>query len=391
MLQVDVLSAYVICGAGALVGAAIITLVDSPEALVQRALHACRWAFVMLGLAMGSVWLLGPHLGALSQGAMTAGTLASLVTFRWGLSMLAGNAAPDRGQVLGAALWCAAVGSLGVLFNTLLLAQVLALMLSLLSTWIALGVRRFIEHPRDGAERVLGLAALALAISAWVRFGFVLDPPSAVPPHLLLVPDWLLSPLAVMYGVLPIMVATLVLSVVNARLRRDLNVRANTDELTGAMTRRALRETAPRMLEQRRNDQRALAVLMLDLDHFKRINDQHGHANGDIVLRLAAQTLRDQLRPDAVLARYGGEEFVALVPVAALHNAREVAERLCTAVASAAWRTADQQHMNVTVSVGVALVGESEALDAALKRADEALYRAKRDGRNQVQVALAAA
>jgi diguanylate cyclase (GGDEF)-like protein len=391
VLQVDVLSAFVICGAGSLVGAAIITLVDSPEPLVQQALRLCRWAFVLLGVAMGSALVLGPQLGPFSQGLMAAGSLCSLVVFRWGLALLAGRQAPGKGQAAGVLMLCVVVGGLGIAFGDVALAQGLALMLGLISTWIAIGLRRFVEHPRDGAERTLGLAAVALASSTWIRFAFVLDPPAQPPSHLILVPDWLLSPLAVLYGVLPIMVATVVLSVVNARLRRDLSARANTDELTGAMTRRALREAAPQMLDQHRNDERALAVLMLDLDHFKRINDQHGHANGDRVLRQAAQTLRDQLRPDAVLARYGGEEFVALVPVAALRHAREVAERLCTAVASAEWRSAEQQRMQVTVSVGVALVGDSEALDAALKRADEALYRAKRDGRNQVQVALAAA
>ena len=391
MLQVDVLSAYVICGAGSLVGAAIITLVDSPEVAVQQALRLCRCAFVLLGLAMGIALFQGPQLGPLSQVLMTVGTLASLAVFRWGLSRLAGCPMPRSRETVAVLSSCVAVGSLGLVFNSLVLAQALALALGLIGTWIALSLRRFIEHPRDMAERVLGLAALALAMSAWARCGFVLDTPAQVPSHLLLVPDWLLSPLAVLYGVLPILVATVVLSVANARLRRDLNTRANTDELTGAMTRRALREAAPQMLQAHRNGEKAMAVLMLDLDHFKRINDQYGHANGDHVLRQAALTLRDQLRSDAVLARYGGEEFVALVPVASLRHAREVAERLCTAITTVEWRSSEQQRMDVTVSVGVAMVGDSEALDGALKRADEALYRAKRDGRNQVQVALTAA
>jgi diguanylate cyclase (GGDEF)-like protein len=129
---------------------------------------------------------------------------------------------------------------------------------------------------------------------------------------------------------------------------------------------------------------------MLDLDRFKSINDQHGHATGDAVLRLASQALKGSLRSgDTLLSRYGGEEFVAMVPVEDLTIARRVAERLREAVAEVDWDGQLRLHPGVTVSIGVALVAGAEGLDAALLRADEALYRAKREGRNQCQVALA--
>jgi diguanylate cyclase (GGDEF)-like protein len=130
---------------------------------------------------------------------------------------------------------------------------------------------------------------------------------------------------------------------------------------------------------------------MLDIDHFKDVNDRFGHASGDLVLRHAGMLLREHLRTDALLARYGGEEFVVLVPVPDLRGARLVAERLRQAVASSPWRAVDGRPMDVTLSVGVALIGPREALDAALRRTDEALYRAKGEGRNQVQVAMAVA
>jgi diguanylate cyclase (GGDEF)-like protein len=101
--------------------------------------------------------------------------------------------------------------------------------------------------------------------------------------------------------------------------------------------------------------------------------------------------LQAQLRPDAPLARYGGEEFVAIVPVDGLPTARAVAERLRLAVEQARWRAIPGLHTGLTVSIGVAMAGPGEPLDAALARADDALYRAKRDGRNQVQVGLQAA
>ena len=130
---------------------------------------------------------------------------------------------------------------------------------------------------------------------------------------------------------------------------------------------------------------------MLDLDHFKVVNDTYGHATGDKVLKVAAATLQANVRHDALLARYGGEEFVAVVPVDDLAGARRVAERLRGAIEAAAWSTTVQMANGVTVSVGVALVGAAGGLDEALQRADQALYHAKHEGRNRVQVSLMAA
>jgi diguanylate cyclase (GGDEF)-like protein len=109
------------------------------------------------------------------------------------------------------------------------------------------------------------------------------------------------------------------------------------------------------------------------------------------VLRHAAEDIRAQLRPDALLARYGGEEFVALVPVADLPSARRVAERMRRGLEHTVWSDVVPGLMKVTASVGVTLLAHGESLEPALARADEALYRAKHGGRNQVQVSMAAA
>jgi diguanylate cyclase (GGDEF)-like protein len=182
--------------------------------------------------------------------------------------------------------------------------------------------------------------------------------------------------------------ATLLLTLANAGLRHQLRLRAITDELTGTMTRRALRELAPALIEQHHGQQHEVAVLMLDLDAFKVVNDNHGHAVGDAVLRLAARALQAHTRVDTLLARYGGEEFVVVVPVDDLPAARRVAERLRQSVEAVPWPSELGLRSGVTVSVGLAMIGAGECLDAALKRADEALYRAKHEGRNQCQVAL---
>jgi diguanylate cyclase (GGDEF)-like protein len=249
-------------------------------------------------------------------------------------------------------------------------------------------VRGMVVRPRDFTERALVAVMVALVASCVVRFAITALVPGPARADLMYVPEPLASVFSVLYGVMPMMVATLLLSLVNTRLSRQLRIRAITDELTGTMTRRALRELAPALLQQLQREQREVAVLMLDLDRFKEINDTHGHPTGDAVLRVAAQVLQAHLRVDALLARYGGEEFVAVVPVDDLPAARRVAERLRVAVESADWVERLGLRSGVTVSVGVALAQPSEPLDAALQRADEALYRAKREGRNQCQVGL---
>jgi diguanylate cyclase (GGDEF)-like protein len=374
-------------------GAAMMRLVDSHEPCVRQALNVCMLGFALLGLALGGIFFVGTEVGPLGQALIASGTLLSVASFSWGFAMLAGQRRPGWGHVLAVSAACLVAGTLGLWTNQAVLTRVFILALSALGGLMLWCSRRFLLRPRDNAERLLGVAVVVLAASTWARAMFTFSLPGPYPVHLMHVPQWLMPPLAVCYGVLPIVAATLLLSLVNARLRHHLNVRATTDELTGAMTRRALRELAPGLMAGHRHAGRRLTLLMLDLDHFKTINDQFGHASGDLVLQHTAATLRAQLRPDALLARYGGEEFVALLPVDELRTARQIAERLREAVATTEWRAADGRKMTVTVtvSVGVSLLGEDEAFDAALQRADEALYRAKRDGRNQVQVGLAAA
>jgi diguanylate cyclase (GGDEF)-like protein len=133
-----------------------------------------------------------------------------------------------------------------------------------------------------------------------------------------------------------------------------------------------------------------VAALMVDIDHFKRVNDGHGHAAGDAVIRRAAELLSHSLRSDSVVTRYGGEEFAVLVPVSSLEEARAVAERLRKAFEADVVEFEDVR-IGITISVGLAMMAPDETLEDALRRADAALYRAKSGGRNRVDVALAAA
>lgn len=124
----------------------------------------------------------------------------------------------------------------------------------------------------------------------------------------------------------------------------------------------------------------------MDIDHFKSINDTHGHLAGDAVLRQLAGLLQAQLRRDALVTRFGGEEFALVVPVADAQAAARVAERVRDAVARQPFDIGSGS-LRVTVSVGLAMLTGRETLEATLQRADEALYRAKGAGRNRVETA----
>jgi diguanylate cyclase (GGDEF)-like protein len=158
------------------------------------------------------------------------------------------------------------------------------------------------------------------------------------------------------------------------------------DPLTGLFNRRHLIAQAPRLWRQARRDGTRVAAMMLDLDHFKRLNDAHGHAAGDAVLRAVAASLTATVRPTDVLARTGGEEIVVLGLVGDPDEAARLAERLRTAVATSF--TADGH--SVTASIGIALTRPVDDEDAAdglwrlVDRADAAMYEAKQQGRDRV-------
>jgi two-component system, cell cycle response regulator len=167
--------------------------------------------------------------------------------------------------------------------------------------------------------------------------------------------------------------------------REALREQATTDSLTGLANRRTILETLGRELERARRARTSCAVVFVDLDHFKRVNDAHGHAAGDAVLRQAAATMRSTLRPYDLLGRYGGEEFVVVLPGCDVAAARAVAERL-RATVSAAPTVVGEVALRVTCSIGIAVGGAAGGADRdrLLSAADAALYRAKQAGRDRV-------
>jgi diguanylate cyclase (GGDEF)-like protein len=172
--------------------------------------------------------------------------------------------------------------------------------------------------------------------------------------------------------------------IAHERLREELERQAWHDSLTGAYTRRVFFELAERERVRCSRSGEAYALVMVDLDHFKELNDRLGHQAGDLFLSATAAALRGVLRPSDVLGRYGGEEFIVLLHSASVADAFRVGERLRAAVAGVIL-DAEPDHRG-TASVGVAGSDSAgEDLDVVLRRADAALYRAKGGGRDRVE------
>ena len=265
------------------------------------------------------------------------------------------------------------------------------------------------ETANHASRRALFLTALALAgFCVFRALATGLNPPV----DSIFQPNWLvgLAMAVFMMGVLLFNISFLSLVAVRHELdlqtkiqelnqeillRQTLEKRlareATLDPLTGAANRRRLEELATKSLAVARRHQRPFALAILDIDHFKAINDRLGHQAGDLALVDLAELCQSRLREEDTLARYGGDEFVALLPYADLDQALETAERLRQEVERLGGGELTP-HPGLTISLGVAqFVADDPGVEAILARADAALYQAKTSGRNRVCYALSEA
>ncbi len=157
------------------------------------------------------------------------------------------------------------------------------------------------------------------------------------------------------------------------------------DGLTGLSNQRYFKIALQREVHRARRDGTPCILLMLDIDYFKKINDQYGHPEGDRVLEIVAKRLKQELRPGDTLSRYGGEEFAVILPNCPLRYAVQVAERLRKSISEEKILIREAQSLAITLSIGAAEMERATPPDAAqlLKAADENLYKAKKGGRNQ--------
>jgi diguanylate cyclase (GGDEF)-like protein len=167
----------------------------------------------------------------------------------------------------------------------------------------------------------------------------------------------------------------------NAWLLEQMHRMASSDGLTGILNRRSFEESLAREVARATRSGRPLSLVMLDIDHFKRLNDTHGHQMGDQVLCAVARQLSDSMRVSDVVARYGGEEFAILLPDIGADDALPVADRLRRLLEHT------DAPVAVTASLGVATLADGEASDALIAAADAALYESKRAGRNRTMLA----
>lgn len=163
---------------------------------------------------------------------------------------------------------------------------------------------------------------------------------------------------------------------------------ANIDSLTKALTRRAFMEKSGTELNRSDRGSMPVSVMLMDVDHFKKVNDAHGHQTGDLVLQGVAALVRDSLRDFDVFGRYGGEEFVVLLPETDLEQAVHVAERCRKLIASSPFVSVSGESLTCSVSIGICQRRPEEGLESLLGRADHLLYVAKDSGRNQCQSSI---
>jgi len=253
----------------------------------------------------------------------------------------------------------------------------------------AIQVHNFVviwRHDHRGLAARFTLAVLG--IMATLSIGRIVSAPSLPDGAQLLTTTPLQAFFVGSYGFMVLSLTVGFVLLVSERLRDQLQQLLNHDELTGVLSRRALFQQALHELQRARRTQRPLTLLVMDIDHFKQINDRHGHLMGDSVLRDFAARVRQELREVDLVGRFGGEEFVVVLPDTGPDDACVVADRIrCS-------RPVDPSLVPVTVSIGLATStpadlqeAAAQTLESLITRADRALYQAKATGRNQVVVA----
>jgi diguanylate cyclase (GGDEF)-like protein len=386
MLRIDVFTAYAVCGAGCLAGASMMLLARPTEPTTRSALNTFIGAFLSLAVGLFQYVFVQypPRLMVFWGGYwVVLGTALAC----WGALQL-------RGKRMNPVILYIALPPLELVlvgasfFGDKAYAVALDGSCLVITSLLALVQPNYLLRPRNGSEFALGSTLVAFAavsaIRGWASLTYV-GPPV---PHLLFLSEPWSSVLALSYCVMPVIIASLVLNVLNMQLNNKLHALALTDELTGLVTRRGLYELADETQAKARSQDRQIGLLLLDIDHFKRVNDTHGHHAGDKVIRHTAKLMQNSVRADSVVTRYGGEEFVVLLSAEDIEAAKTVAERMRSNIAASPCHHEDLT-LRLTVSIGVSIWSPGEHLQAAIQRADEALYRAKGSGRDRVELGVA--
>jgi len=379
---VDIPTLYLMTGFSSAAGAAILLALRSDNAGVGRSMPILAAGILAMGMGFICFALRGHWMTQLAAtfGYTSLGVAALLVWL--GTTHLFGRPAspwPAAGLVL------AYIMTMTILHEANTSRALARIGLSSVFTLFFLGmaVRETHRSPLLGTLRSARLmrallaafcAVIALRMALFLTQGIPLNADGSAPPGVMR------TLFAMTFGSLPFALTVSVLSIANGRLSASLRQLAATDDLTGLVSRRSLQESGTRLLERA---QECIALLMIDLDDFKTVNDRHGHAVGDEMLRHVATLLRSALRPDSLIVRYGGDEFCALVPVPGGAAAFGVAERLRATIEASPYRHGSLP-LPSTMSIGVSIHRPGRTLRELLDEADRRAYRAKSQGRNRV-------
>jgi diguanylate cyclase (GGDEF)-like protein len=386
MMQLDVGSVAISCS---LLATLVALILFAARRSYEPDIHASLtiWATALLFVVISSapfVWALPASLPVIVIGNLSlvvgyTGFAMALRRFMARPLPLAVYALPLLAVVVGTIFFSTIVPS-----YSLRVAVVIVFLLALQATL----VRPIFHSLRRGGEvgqRVVALSFLASIVALVARLAWEWRP--AAPSLAWLAGIDVVGMHMLLIWMTPVVASIGFLLMCNERLMRATRHLAETDALTGIYGRRAILEQSEFALTSARGNGLPISVLMIDADHFKLVNDHHGHEAGDAVLVELVRRLRNALRSHDVIGRVGGEEFLALLPGTDGRSALEIAERLLNAV-----RVTPIDHdvlsVSMTLSIGVAAFdGQDANLDALIRRADAALYAAKDAGRDRAVLA----
>jgi diguanylate cyclase (GGDEF)-like protein len=287
-----------------------------------------------------------------------SGAAASIVFGRFGLGVAAARDLAAWFSSSGPQAWFTRPATVGIAIGCAVLFSVLNAALVAIAAHAAEPLVRWREVLWDAESLILDVTEICVGLLVAIAC--------------------VLSPLLLIVALPPVILLQ------RSLLHQQLRAAARTDAKTGLLNAAAWQREADTEITRVLRTRQPLALLLVDIDHFKRVNDTHGHLTGDQVLAGLADVLRQQVRETDVVGRFGGEEFVVLLPGADTAEAIKVAERLRAQVGTMVTSAADVE-VTVTVSIGAALLGQhGDELRALLTAADLALYQAKKAGRNQV-------
>lgn len=379
MSFIDPRTVFLITGImGGLMALILLSLKRSYPASI-KGLREWGWSFAMLFIA-GILAAMRLHLSPVVGIGLSNLLIWSAVYLGYFGSQLFFGEEPNPGP------WMAAVATVwwvSLWFTTVDLDYMMRLRMSnlLLLLLFALHAWLIFRQRLNSFAKILAFSVLAI-ISGIQVMRFVttfLYPPvqsnmDTSLPHLIFT-------LGFAFSILLISISMILMA--TDKLRAELEHLATRDSLTNALTRRSMNDSIKQELQRCQRSQRSMALLVMDLDHFKAINDSHGHQGGDQVLIGFVNNVNRLLRQMDQLGRFGGEEFVALLPETSLQDAQLVAQRISAVAGAKAGDTAP----GCTVSIGIATNSlPNDTVDSLLARADAALYRAKANGRNRVEI-----